>query len=406
LQSIRGEPRGGDAFFISGSEGKPVRVKGLLAVVAAATLMVTTAVGASASVLTTSRSCAQPDGRVSAIAISARTVYLGGSFTAVKDRQGVNRPRARLAAVDAVTCDLLPWNPGADGDVYALEAVDGTVYAGGAFLSVGGQARTRLAALDSASGSLLPFHPRLDRPVRALLSSGGSLFAGGDFTKVDATARSRLAAFSLPSNTLDDTWKPSAAGAVYTLALSADGGSVYAGGNFSRLNGDAALAYLGAVDAVSGATAGAFRPGAQFPILDVVADARGVYAGAGGSGGHLVIWNLDGTLQQPVYQTDGGVQTVAVDGDSLYAGGHFASYCQGNTGSGHPFICDRPLSRRKLFEISLATGELTAWAPVLNSPRGVFAAVVDPATHDLWVGGDFTKVNGQPTAHLATFPAT
>jgi hypothetical protein len=58
-----------------------------------------------------------------------------------------------------------------------------------------------------------------------------------------------------------------------------------------------------------------------------------------------------------------------------------------------------------VFEVSLSSGQLTSWAPTLDSPFGVLAAVVDPSTHDLWLGGDFTRVAGQPVAHLAKVSA-
>ena len=93
----------------------------------------------------------------------------------------------------------------------------------------------------------------------------------------------------------------------------------------------------------------------------------------------------------------------SIDGDSLYVGGHFTNYCLGNTGSGHPFICSNPLSRRKAFEVQLSTGALTGWAPRFNSPHGVLCAVVDPVTHGLWTGGDFTKIGTKAVDHLADF---
>ncbi len=116
-----------------------------------------------------------------------------------------------------------------------------------------------------------------------------------------------------------------------------------------------------------------------------------MYVGQAGSGGHLLLLDQDGSLQQPVYQLDGDVQAVAVDGDSVFGGGHFTNYCVGNTGSGAPFMCDKNLPRRKVLEVSVSSGQVTSWAPTLDSPFGVLAAVVDPSTHDLWLGGDFTQ---------------
>jgi hypothetical protein len=305
--------------------------------------------------------------------------------------------------VDTVTCELLPWNPSADGEVLDLQVVGSTVYAAGSFLKINGATRLRLAAFDADTGSLLPFAPAANQTVRALAASGQLLYAGGEFTKISGTTRGKLAAFSLSSGALNGTWRPKANGKVITLAVSTDDSSVYVGGTFTALSGNGDAAYLGAVDADSGAVNRNFLPRPGFPMGTVIADARGVYGGGGGSGGHLAVWNLDGTLQRPVYQTDGGVQAVAVDGDSLYVGGHFGNYCVGGKGSGSPYICASPLTRRKAFEVSLATGALTSWAPALNSAHGVFATEVDPRTGDLWTGGDFTKVGAKAVSRLAVF---
>lgn len=381
-----------------------MRARPVLTVLVTAAMLAVGAASASAGVSSASvRPCAQPNGRVSAMAISAGTLYLGGDFTQVRDLAGNAHPRRHLAAVDVQSCELTAWTAAADAEVLALVVSGTTVYIGGDFLAVAGQARSRIASLDAATGALRPWNPGMDRPVRALAASSTSLYAGGAFTKVGATSRSKLAAFSLASGALDGTWTPTASGKVNALTLAPDGKRVYVGGAFTALNGQGAYPYLGALDASSGRVDTAFAPHSGAAILDLVADSRGLYAGQAGSGGHLAIWNHDGTLQRPVYQTDGDVQAVAVDRDSVYAGGHFTNYCVGNTGAGAPYRCDRNLERRKAFEVSLSTGTLTPWAPVLDSPFGVISAVVDPTTHALWVGGDFTHVSGQPVAHLAKF---
>lgn len=349
------------------------------------------------------RSCVQPNGRVSAIAIDDGTAFLGGTFTAVKGLDGTSRPRAGAAAVDITTCQLLSWAPATDGEVAAL-AVDGSqVFLGGAFTKVNGESRPYIASVSRYTASVNGFRHNVSKPVHALAVSSTTLYAGGDFRSVDGASRQRLAAFDLGDGQLQAQWKPVADASVRALTLSPGGSRVYVGGNFQSLAGDHNLPYLGAVDSGDGSVVNAFRPHADFPMLALATDAAGVYAGGGGAGGHLGLWNPDGSLQQPIYQTDGGVQAVALDGDTLYAGGHFTNYCQGNTGSGSPFICDDPLPRRKLFQVSLATGKLTDWAPVLNSPHGVFAAQLQPGTHTAWTGGDFTKVNGKNVAHLAVF---
>jgi hypothetical protein len=334
------------------------------------------------------------------------TLYIGGSFTHVKDRSGVSRVRGGLAAIDTASCDLTAWTATADANVAALAVSGGKVYVAGSFTHVGGVARNRLAALDASSAAVLAFNPNIDKPVTVLLASATKLYVGGLFNKVGGLSRSKLAAFELASENLSGPWQPKANGRVDTLALGADGEDVYIGGSFTTLNGQGIYPYLGAVDAGSGASNSNFIPTAGYPILDLQVDARGVYAGGGGHGGHLDIYNLDGTHQQPTYQVDGNVQAVAMDGNSLFAGGHFTNYCVGGTGAGAPFICDQNLERRKVFEVNLTSGNLTGWAPAFNSPFGLLVAAVDPATHALWAGGDFTTVNKQAVGHLATFPCT
>jgi hypothetical protein len=378
-------------------------VRSVLMIVGVTVMTLLAVTVAQASVQTSSRVCAEPDGRVRVSTVGAGVMYVGGHFTHVTDLQGVSQPRSRLAAIDLTTCDVLPWAPQANGDVYALTAVGGTVYAGGDFTAVGAQSRVRLAALDATTGDVLPFSASMNNRVWTLTTEGTSLYVGGAFTKVNGLSRAKLAGFDLSSGTLS-TWRPSAAGLVRTLTASADAQEIYVGGLFTSLDGDPSHPYLGAVDSTTGALESGFNPHVAFPILDIAADTRGVYAAGGGSGGHLGVLNLDGSLQRPIYQTDGDVQAIEVDGDSVYAAGHFDNYCVGNTGSGAPFICDTPLQRYKLFEVSLTGGDLTSWAPRLNSNLGVFTATSDPATGSLWVGGDFTTINSTPHAHLGVFP--
>jgi hypothetical protein len=381
-----------------------MRIRALLSILASTLLVAMGAASAFAAVQPEpARACPQPNGRVSTMAISGGTLYLGGDFSSVEDESGVSRTRRGLAAVDVATCRLLPWTAATDAEVIAMVVSGDTVYIGGSFLSVGGLNRSRIAALDASTAAVRPWSPVMNKPVRALVASDTTVYAGGEFAKVGATKRSKLAAFSLSSGALDTTWQPTADAKVNALALSADGGRVYVGGAFQSLNGLTGYPYLGAVDPATGDVDTTFAPHALAKILALRADSRALYAGQAGSGGHLVIWNTDGTLQRPIYQTDGDVQTVAVDGDSVFAGGHFTNYCVGNTGSGAPFKCDVNLERRKLFEVSLTSGEVTPWAPALDSPFGAISSVVDPVTHDLWVGGDFTQVSGQPVAHLARF---
>lgn len=340
---------------------------------------------------------------MTSIVMDGGVAYLGGNFAKVRNPNGTWVNRTRLAAVDTSTCAVLAWAPSANAEVSALHVVGSTVYIGGTFTSVNSTARNRLAAVDAASGALKSFNPNMNNNVRAITSLGGRLFVGGEFSAAGGVTRKKLAAFDLQGGTLVSAWKPVASGKVTTLTPSPNGGRLYVGGSFTSLAGSSASPYLGAVSPTDGSLDQAFLPKPGWPLYVVAADSRGVYVGGGGSGGHFGIWELNGSKRR-VYQTDGGVQAVAVDGDSVYAGGHFTNYCIGDTGSGSPFVCTNPLERRRLFEVSLTTGNLTSWAPKLNSAHGVWATAVEPTTHDLWTGGDFTKVGSSSISRLAVFP--
>src|SRR5438477_11612875 len=62
------------------------------------------------------------------------------------------------------------FNPGANGIVYSLAVqTDGTILAGGAFTTMGGQARARIARLN-ADGTLDPgFNPGANNTVNSLV---------------------------------------------------------------------------------------------------------------------------------------------------------------------------------------------------------------------------------------------
>src|SRR5687768_8506487 len=85
---------------------------------------------------TTPDPTAQTNGRVNAVVYAGTTVYLGGAFTEVRPAGaavGAGVTRNNLAALDATTGQVLPFDPNVNGEVHALAVDDGTLYVGGAF---------------------------------------------------------------------------------------------------------------------------------------------------------------------------------------------------------------------------------------------------------------------------------
>ncbi|MGH2704985.1 MAG: hypothetical protein ACRDJ4_07805 [Actinomycetota bacterium] len=68
-----------------------------------------------------------------------------------------------------------------------------------------------------------------------------------------------------------------------------------------------------------------------------------------------------------------------VASSSALVGGHFAKAAG--------------VDRKKLCALNLSDGSLTSWNPGANSPLGVWALGLDPAS--VAVGGDFTQIAGK-----------
>lgn len=82
------------------------------------------------------------DGDVQAVAVRGSEVYVGGHFNAVK-----SVTRHHLAALDAGTGSVLPWDPGVDGDlgIEAIATDPSHVAVGGLFTFIGGRSQQNFA---------------------------------------------------------------------------------------------------------------------------------------------------------------------------------------------------------------------------------------------------------------------
>ncbi|MGH3357511.1 MAG: hypothetical protein ACRDO7_01825, partial [Nocardioidaceae bacterium] len=144
----------------------------------------------------------------------------------------------------------------ANGRVLKILETDDAVYLAGRFTALRGPqgqtvSRNRLAALDPDTGAPLAFNPNMSGDVWSLAVSGdgSTLYAGGDFTRVGGVTRPRAAAFDTASGALE-SWNPRADGRVKGIA--AVPGRVVLGGKFSTLAG-VSRPNLGAVSPTTGA---------------------------------------------------------------------------------------------------------------------------------------------------------
>jgi trimeric autotransporter adhesin len=327
---------------------------------------------------------AQTNGRVNAIVYAGTRVYIGGSFTEVRPpgaAMGEGVTRNNLAALDATTGAVLPFDPNVNGKVHALAVASGIVYLGGAFTRVGGQSRTRLAAVTS-NGAVTGWAPRANDAVLALDAFNGTLYVGGQFTTINGTTRRHLAAVTATAGLT--AWQPTTNGKVEALEVVASG--IYAAGGFSAVN-DTSTAHAAKVG--FDGRLRSWRPDAPDVVwaLDV---ANGtVYLATGGPGGTVLAADASSGATRWKVPTDGGVQAIAASSTTVYIGGHFTT-----VGS---------VARRKLAALSLS-GSLRSWNPGADSPLGVWVLVVH-GSH-LGMGGDFTVTGGQRQQGFAQYSGT
>ncbi|MEI6624396.1 MAG: IPT/TIG domain-containing protein, partial [Actinomycetes bacterium] len=187
------------------------------------------------------------DGMVTAIAVDGGTTYVGGQFTSVN-----GTTRNSLVALDG-TGAVTAWDPNPTQPITAMTASGGVIYVAGAFdspfgdPSIGGKGRNYLAALNT-SGSATDWAPEPDSPPAAIVVNGSSVYLGGYFQNVGGQARDYLAEVDSTTGTATD-WNPSPDYWVFGLGVS--GNSVYAGGDFGNVGGQA-RSRLAAISRTSG----------------------------------------------------------------------------------------------------------------------------------------------------------
>src|SRR5215831_4483288 len=164
------------------------------------------------------------------------TIFIGGLFSQVG-----GQARAGIAAIDARAGALLPWNISTDnGMVDALLVSGDSLYVGGAFGAIGGQPRRALASIDLRTGLVTSWRPELTEwdvinpRVQALAIADSTLYVGGDFGAVGGEPLVCLAAIDTRTG-LPAHWSPGLNGLVWCLLR--DGGALYAGGGFDRAGG-------------------------------------------------------------------------------------------------------------------------------------------------------------------------
>jgi hypothetical protein len=345
----------------------------------------------------------QTNGRVRAIAIAAGKIFIGGDFTRVRAPGAIGGGvvRNHLAALSLKTGRVMPWHPRANGTVTALRAnaAGTTIYIGGGFTTINGFSRAHVAAVTTSGSALRKWRANTNGTVYAIAVSASRIYLGGSFSRVKGVKRNRLAAIGSASTARVTPWHPNANSTVRALTVSAGGRRVFAGGDFSRVNGFL-RPHLAALWVAGGLSRFAAHP--MWPVTALRTAGKLLVAGGGGNGGHVALYSATNGARRWLAVTDGDVQGVAISGSSVIVGGHFNNFCVGGDGHGDPLVCNNPMSRRKLMALSLGEGVPNGWDPdVAGSPIGVSAVAAGGGGAQ--AGGAFTKVHGVSQQGFARF---
>lgn len=359
----------------------------------------------------------QANRRVLSIASVGNTVYLAGEFTEMLPPGATSggTARGRLAAIDATTGALLPWNPNASSSVSEIVASpDGsTIYAVGYFSMIGGVTRRRVAAIDAATGAIREWDPNANASVRGItLSPDGTIaYLGGSFSSIGGATRRRLAAVATSTGAVVPGWDPRIThtlrpgeARVLSLRVSPDGASLFVGGVFAEVDGVAhngaarIVRSSGAVDQAWDAGIGLKTDGTDTEVYELAVSPDGskvflcgdyfriqgqaspnLAAVSPATGSKVTSW---------IATTDGAVNTCAVSNQALYIGGHFDNAGGANA---DPKGTPDPTGERRqhVAGIDIDTGDLLTWNPGANSVPGLYALATDPG--HVWIGGDFSR---------------
>ncbi|POX60446.1 hypothetical protein C3492_27310 [Streptomyces sp. Ru62] len=356
----------------------------------------------------------QTNGIVWSLAAAHGVVYVGGTFDSVRPpgaRPGDREvPRRNFAAFDAVTGALLPCAPsftGGEGTVRALKtSPDGRVlYVGGSFSRVGSTGVASAVALDTADCSVRrEFRPAVSATVRAIDATDRTVYLGGDFRQVDGRTRQHIAAFT-PKGELRP-FRADVDAPVRALSVVPSHDKIYAGGDFERVNGRSAHSLV-ALNSTSGATEHTFPHWLppRSSVKSIAQDGSRFYVGAEGHGEGVFDGRIAGRLDNDrmVWKDTcrGATQAVLPYRGVLYSASH-AHDCH-ETPGGFPERQDR----QHLLAQSPRDSRIMHWFPDTDEGTGeqVGPRALTVARGVLWVGGEFTRVNGEPQQTLTRFGA-
>lgn len=367
------------------------------------------------------------DGTIYTLVAEDDRLLIGGTFEEVN-----GFARQKLAAVNH-DGDLLGWTAdvGGNGLVFDLTPTDDHIIVGGAFSTIGGETRENLAALLPNGDVDTTWQADTDAQVTRIHREAETLYMVGNFETVGGANRVVAAAVDTDGNVLSfDPGITSGRGTNVTVINDV----IYIGGDFDgpssnllavddtgapvsipagepngqvtlvrELDGD--ILVSGIFTEIGGTTRtglallndqGELQDGLDVGIqaaFDLHADAETLLFGSISLPNYRMVeqsnlakFTSDGDLASWETGLNGRVESLALHGDTLYAGGSFTE-------------TDSGVARDHLAAFDPATGDLDdTWTPQADDTVWAMAA----RNGEIHVGGSFNNINGTARNHLAT----
>jgi hypothetical protein len=383
------------------------------------------------------------DGTVDTILPMGNRVYVGGSFTQVRNADESRViPRRGLFALDPATNKVdeafvadFDVNPdrAQDRGVKALAAApgDNELFVAGEFGTLNGAAARKLVKINAVTGAAVPaFDVSVSAAVKDLAINGSRLFLAGNFSSVGGQTRGGLAAVDATTGALDPDLdiaftvpRQGNEARVETIAVSPDGATLVAGGNFTVAGGQTrwqvALVDVGARPAkvldwqtnrFDDRDQGQYRCADAFDShprdIDVSPDGTyfvvvttGAYTSRGSLCDTASRWELSarGSSLQPTWANFSGGDSftaVAITGPAIYVGGHPRWLNNPKSDGSNATATAGPgsVTREGIAALDPASGLPLPWNPGRDRGEGAWAIASTPS--GLWVGSDTDKIGG------------
>lgn len=330
---------------------------------------------------------------VNKIAVRGDSILVGGAYY----YSAYYTPYSAAVTTSATNTNPNPNFPATNGSIYCVvKDASGNYYVGGSFTQIGGVNQSYIAKLNSAFQVVTAWAPVVNSYVRSMVLSGTTLYIGGSFTTTNSVSRPYISALNTANPGNNKTWNSSLNYTVLTLALDTANSTIYAGGQFSLVNGTTTRNLLAKFD-LTGNLDATWNPNAsggggtveKLAVTGTNILAGGSFTSIGGiSRNYLAKLNKTTGAASNWATANSYVYAMYSDGTTCYVGGYFNSLTS-TTGIAN--------SRNYLGGITISNGAINSFNPNPNS----YVYTISKSGTTVYFGGQFYQVNGTGRNYLA-----